>query len=124
MSKRFVLTLITSLFCLSACQAGVGSPQPSPSDLPIAGGLSEQDPSSPQAQAMLTTASNLLNQKYPDAGIELTGLTRYRTQVVAGSNHYLTVSYTDKAGKSGSLELVVFRSLDDSSSLTEDNYQP
>lgn len=108
---------------LSACQVGSSAGQqhnPAPPVLP--GGQMPQDPQSPEGQALLVSAENLLRQKYPDAGISLTGLQSFSSQVVAGMNYRLVASYTDQQGRSGLLNLTLYRDLEGNTNLSEDNY--
>lgn len=71
---------------------------------------------------MLVSAENLLRQKYPDAGISLTELQSFSSQVVAGMNYRLVASYTDQQGRSGVLNLTLYRDLEGNTTLSEDNY--
>lgn len=132
MKSMFPILLLTSL-ALSACQSngtnsnpqGSGTPVPAASSSPtqpLPGGEAQQATDSPQAKAMLINAQNLLNQKYPNAGIMLSDLTAYTTQVVAGSNHRLQATYTNSAGKKGPLKVTIFQDLNGAMSLSEDNY--
>ncbi|PIQ25275.1 hypothetical protein COW36_19930 [bacterium (Candidatus Blackallbacteria) CG17_big_fil_post_rev_8_21_14_2_50_48_46] len=126
-------SLIFAILLVSACQGSNGSPSaqgsgtPSPVSSPsvsetLPGGETTQDSASAQAEDIKIKAQNLLNQKYPGAGIFLTTIKRYTTQVVAGSNHRLEVEFTNSAGKTGLLHLTVFADLKGAYSLSEEDY--
>lgn len=125
MSRLLILSCLMTLL-IGACQVGSGignqqqsNPQP-PSAMP--GGEVAQDVDSPQAQALLASAENLLRQKYPDSGITLTALESLTHQVVAGINYRLVAHYTDQQGREGKIHLTIYHDLEDHSSLSEDNY--
>ncbi|MGE3724650.1 MAG: hypothetical protein AB7I41_03810 [Candidatus Sericytochromatia bacterium] len=131
MSKFALSLILLSFTALSACQSNGTNTNPQGSSTPVAssspntplpGGESQQPTDSPQAKAMLINAQNLLNQKYPNAGIVLSDLTAYTTQVVAGSNHRLQASYSNGAGKKGMIKVTIFQDLNGAMSLSEDNY--
>lgn len=118
---RYLLTASLCLFLLPACQVGSSAGQhQTPPVLP--GGEMAQDPQSPLGQSLLVSAENLLRQKYPEAGISLTGLQSLSSQVVAGMNYRLVATYTDQQGRSGLLYLTLYRDLEDNTSLSADNY--
>lgn len=123
--------LLLSALALTACQSNGTNTNPQGSSTPVAssspntplpGGETQQATDSPQAKAMLINAQNLLNQKYLNAGIVLSDLTSYTTQVVAGSNHRLQATYSNSAGKKGQIKVTIFQDLNGAMSLTEDNY--
>lgn len=133
------LAAFAALFPLAACQGGSfnslvppaasgpsSSPSPatpsaSPPASPVPGGYFEQNPSDQAMQDIYKRAEQLLQAKYPAAGIKLTRLVRIASQVVAGANYNLQADYTDAKG-SGSVTLTVFRSLQGEYSLSSDNY--
>ena len=88
----------------------------------LPGGAVDQTVESALAQSIRANAQNLLNQKYPEAGVELQTLHRFQTQVVAGSNYILDVDYTDQKGAQGRLMLTVYKDLEGRYRLTQDNY--
>lgn len=123
------------MFTLSACQGpfinGGPNPQPSASpspapsssaNIPVPGGYVSQDPADPAMQSVLREAERLLQARYPDAGLRLTQLKSVSSQVVAGANYRLDAVYTDKT-TTGSLTLILFRNLQGSYSLTQDDYK-
>ncbi len=129
--KTALTLLVLSALALTACQSNGTNSNPQGSSTPVAssspntplpGGETQQATDSPQAKAMLINAQNLLNQKYPNAGIVLSDLTAYTTQVVAGSNHRLQATYSNGAGKKGPIKVTIFQDLNGAMSLTEDNY--
>jgi hypothetical protein len=129
--KPALSILLLSALALTACQSNGTNTNPQGSSTPVAssspntplpGGETQQATDSPQAKAMLINAQNLLNQKYLNAGIVLSDLTSYTTQVVAGSNHRLQASYSNGAGKKGQIKVTIFQDLKGAMSLTEDNY--
>jgi len=131
MSKLTLSLILLTFTALSACQSNGTNTNPQGSSTPVAssspntplpGGETQQATDSPQAKAMLINAQNLLNQKYPNAGIVLSDLTSYTTQVVAGSNHRLQASYSNGAGKKGMIKVTIFQDLNGAMSLSEDNY--
>jgi len=126
---------LIGLLALTACQGtetssphpdsarpGPASASPATEQAPLPGGETAQDPESPLAKSMLSAGENLLRQKYPEAGIELTGLQSFSTQVVAGTNYRLVAAYSDGQGRQGLVKLTIYRDLQDQSSLTEDDY--
>ena len=92
------------------------------SENPVPGGETAQAIDSPEAKAMRSNAENLLNQKYSGANISLGDIKAFSTQVVAGTNFRLEVSYSDQKGGAGTLKLTIYRDLDNNYSLTEDDY--
>lgn len=112
---------------LGACQAlDSNSPAALPNHIEtpdaLPGGAVDQSPESPLANSIKANAQNLLNQKYPEADIKLQELHSFKTQVVAGTNYILTVSYTDQSGVQGKLTLTVYKNLEGNYALTQDNY--
>lgn len=132
LSWRFCLTLCFALFmgsALGACQAlDSTSPVAVPNQIPVAapsglpGGAVDQSLEGPLAQSMKANAQNLLNQKYPESGIQLETLHGFSSQVVAGINYRLAVSYTDQSAASGKLMLTVYKDLEGRYTLSQDNY--
>jgi hypothetical protein len=89
---------------------------------PLPGGVFDQSIDSPLAKSIRDNAQNLLNQKYPEANIELQTLHSFQTQVVAGMNYLLDVDYTDQGVAKGRLMLKIYKDLEDHYTLTQDNY--
>lgn len=125
--KKYVVSLLLGLSCVSvlACQVGGGlpgstTPEPVPSFLP--GGSLEQDPASPLAQSMKVTAQNLLNQEFPEAGLELQDILSFKTQVVAGTLFHLVFRYQNKAQKTGQVRVTIYKDLDGNTSLDSHDY--
>jgi hypothetical protein len=126
--------LLFSLLLLCACQSnsetsnpqGSGTPVPATAAtapaVAVPGGETQQSTTDPQAKAMLINAQNLLNQKYPNANIQLSELSSYTTQVVAGSNHRLQASYSNGDGKKGIVKVTIFQDLNGAISLATDDY--
>lgn len=125
---------LAALLLLAACQGGNSNPLVPPASsspgaagpsasppAPVPGGYFEQNPSDQAMQDIYKRAEQLLQAKYPAAGIKLTRLVRIASQVVAGANYNLQADYTDAKG-SGSVTLTVFRSLQGEYSLSSDNY--
>ena len=88
----------------------------------LPGGAIDQPLEGALAQSIRANAQNLLNQKYPEAGIELQALHRFQSQVVAGTNYILDVDYTAQQGAQGRLMLTVYKDLEDRYRLSQDNY--
>ncbi len=119
------------MFTLSSCQGPIinggqnTQPSPTPSStasMPIPGGYVSQNPSDPAMQTVLKEAERLLQARYPEAGLRLNQLRSISSQVVAGANYRLEADYTDSKG-SGVVTLIVFRNLQGSYSLSQDDYK-
>lgn len=109
----------------SAGPGPIASPEISAQASAVAlGGQMKQAIDGNYAKAMLLNAQNLLNQKYPAAGISLLKVISYTTQVVAGSNHRLEVEFKDLKGHKGLLKVTVYQDINGNNSLTQDNYKP
>lgn len=120
------------MFTLSSCQGPIingggqnTQPSPTPSStgsMPVPGGYVSQNPSDSAMQTVLKEAERLLQARYPQAGLRLNQLRSISSQVVAGANYRLEADYTDSKG-SGVVNLIVFRNLQGSYSLTQDDYK-
>lgn len=122
---RFVSSFL--LVCsISACQVGGGSGASPPNPLPqiVPGGAIEQDANSPLARAMRSNTQNLLNQEFPEAGIELTDTLSFRSQVVAGTVYHLIFRYRNAAGNTGQVRARLFQDLEGNISLESHDYSP